>query len=100
MKTIAPKILAVPNYAWLDPNKLIFSSGRHFHLSPLAVQNVTTPLVSQYIHDVACQKLKRYVMYKTMLVLFFVDTVYSRVSIAIIRLCDSVCLSARYNQNG
>jgi len=32
------------SYAWLGPNKLIFSSGRHFYISPLAVQKVTTPL--------------------------------------------------------
>jgi len=51
VKTIAPKSLAGSNqcslaiYAWLGPNKFIFSSGRHFYLSPLAVQKVTTPLL-------------------------------------------------------
>jgi len=48
MKTTAPKILATPNHRNLaicvvGPNKLIFSSGRHFYLSLLAVQKVTTP---------------------------------------------------------
>jgi len=52
MSNYCPKILAAPNQRslaicleWLGPNKLIFSSGRHFYLSPLVVQKVTTPLM-------------------------------------------------------
>jgi len=50
MKTIASKILAALNQRSLAiclvwSQQTIFSSGRHFYLSPLAVQKVTTPLV-------------------------------------------------------
>jgi len=48
---LLPKILAAPNRrslatpGWVQTN-LSFSSGRHFYLSPLAMQKVTTPLTT------------------------------------------------------
>jgi len=44
-----PPISVLWLYAWFGLNKLIFSSGRHFYLSPLAVQKVTTPLCASSI---------------------------------------------------
>jgi len=63
-ENIAPKLLAAPIsvvwlYTWLGPNKLIFSSGRHFYLSPLAVQKVTTPLGDRTADCKFCDVIKQ-----------------------------------------
>jgi len=59
---LLPKILAAPNRrslatpGWVQTN-LFFSSGRHFYLSPLAMQKVTTPLCakSKRCNILSCQ---------------------------------------------